>query len=60
MVRCAGLATVTFGGGGAACFWPSPQPESRPAKAIAMAAKIGDDVGGMRSRSKIIRNGGFI
>src|SRR5262249_40031480 len=60
MVRCAGLATVTFGGGGAACFWPSPQPASRPAKAIAMAAKVGGDVGGMRSGSKIMRNGGYI
>src|SRR5262249_25913592 len=44
-----------FGGGAAACFWPSPQPASRPAKAIAMAARIGDDVGGMRSGSKIMR-----
>src|SRR5262245_6609909 len=38
MVRLIGSATVTFGGGGAACFGPSPQLARTDAKAMTTAA----------------------
>jgi hypothetical protein len=38
MVRLTGLATVTFGGGGAACFGASPQPKSNGTKPIKTTA----------------------
>src|SRR5262245_3041873 len=59
MVRLSGLATVTLGGGGAACFWASPQPVSKDAKAIRAAARIRADVG-MRLGPKVMTNTGYM
>src|SRR5262249_56794031 len=39
MLRLSGLATVTLGGGAAACLRASPQPASRHAKASATAVR---------------------
>jgi hypothetical protein len=59
MVRVTGLATVTVGGGGAACFWASPQPtrsSTKPTKAIAAGEREED----IRLRGKLMTKAGYI
>jgi hypothetical protein len=60
MVRLTGLATVTFGGGGAACFWASPQPKSNgttPIKTTTIGALKDED---MRLGRKVMTKAGYI
>jgi hypothetical protein len=59
-VRLIGLATVTFGGGGAACCWLRPQAATIGIKPIKTTAAKTRGSAGMRVEVRIMTNAGYI